>query len=230
VDLENETLAWRARWDKLGREWRQPLRLEARAALMVCLAWREKAKYHGPWVFFSEDERRTKHDHEPVYGHQALAYALQKAEKAAGVPHLVLGAMHGLRRMVVGEIIKLTGDIVAAAHFIGDKDLRVVNKSYTKRRDDQLRDVAVRLDQTRKVNEIATEEEAGIAKLVDAREPLVGFEPTTARLRIESSTPELQWRDVGCPGADSNRDAFRHYPLKIACLPVSPPGRNGAAR
>src|SRR5262245_28256914 len=24
-------------------------------------------------------------------------------------------------------------------------------------------------------------------------EPLVGFEPTTARLRIESSTPELQW-------------------------------------
>src|SRR3954453_20871446 len=32
--------------------------------------------------------------------------------------------------------------------------------------------------------------------------------------------------DVGkCPGADSNRDAFRHYPLKIACLPVSPPGQ-----
>src|SRR5215208_2765848 len=70
------------------------------------------------------------------------------------------------------------------------------------------------------------------------REPLVGFEPTTARLRIESSTPELQWRtsDEGrtagapltvCPGADSNRDAFRHYPLKIACLPVSPPGRAG---
>ena len=146
------------------------------------------------------------------------------------MPHLVLRAMHGLRRMVVGEIIKLTGDIVSAAHFIGDKDLRVVNKSYTKRRDDQLRDVASRLDQTRKVNEIAMEEEAGIAKLIDAREPLVGFEPTTARLRIESSTPELQWRGVGCPGADSNRDAFRHYPLKIACLPVSPPGRNGGAR
>src|SRR5829696_3768061 len=26
VDLEDGTLAWRARWDKLGREWRQPLR------------------------------------------------------------------------------------------------------------------------------------------------------------------------------------------------------------
>src|SRR6476619_7931315 len=67
-------------------------------------------------------------------------------------------------------------------------------------------------------------------------EPQVGFEPTTARLRIECSTPELLWPintagahggapPTRCPGADSNRDAFRHYPLKIACLPVSPPGR-----
>src|SRR5919112_4763992 len=30
-------------------------------------------------------------------------------------------------------------------------------------------------------------------------EPLVGFEPTTARLRIESSTPELQWRKRRMP-------------------------------
>ena len=28
-----------------------------------------------------------------------------------------------------------------------------------------------------------------------------------------------------CPGADSNRDALRHHPLKMACLPISPPGR-----
>jgi hypothetical protein len=28
----------------------------------------------------------------------------------------------------------------------------------------------------------------------ETREPLVGFEPTTARLRIECSTPELQWQ------------------------------------
>src|SRR4026208_842844 len=63
--------------------------------------------------------------------------------------------------------------------------------------------------------------------MISKGEPLVGFEPTTARLRIESSTPELQWPVIRCPGADSNRDAFRHYPLKIACLPVSPPGRRG---
>jgi hypothetical protein len=27
-----------------------------------------------------------------------------------------------------------------------------------------------------------------------------------------------------CPGTDSNRDALRHHPLKMACLPISPPG------
>ena len=62
------------------------------------------------------------------------------------------------------------------------------------------------------------------------REPAVGIEPTTARLRIGCSTTELRWRVVrptcSCPGADSNRDAFRHHPLKMACLPISPPGPN----
>ena len=68
-----------------------------------------------------------------------------------------------------------------------------------------------------------------------SEEPAVGIEPTTARLRIECSTTELRWRYVlnatlagavnPCPDSDSNRDAFRHYPLKIACLPVSPSGR-----
>ena len=59
------------------------------------------------------------------------------------------------------------------------------------------------------------------------KEPQIGIEPLTARLRIECSTTELLWRidhphrrpaapapPDGCPGADSNRDAFRHHPLK----------------
>ena len=32
-------------------------------------------------------------------------------------------------------------------------------------------------------------------------------------------------RGLLCPDADSNRDALRHHPLKMACLPVSPSGR-----
>ena len=55
------------------------------------------------------------------------------------------------------------------------------------------------------------------------REPQVRIELTTARLRIGCSTPELLW--PRCPGADSNRYALRHHPLKMACLPISPPGQ-----
>ena len=57
-------------------------------------------------------------------------------------------------------------------------------------------------------------------------EPAVGIEPTTARLRIGCSTTELRWRGLLCPSADSNRDAFRHHPLKMACLPISPLGHS----
>src|SRR5687768_13725159 len=72
--------------------------------------------------------------------------------------------------------------------------------------------------------------EKRLAQVGESRgEPPVGFEPTTTRLRIESSTPELRWLMkrllCQCPGADSNRYAFRHHPLKMACLPISPPGQ-----
>src|SRR5262252_850632 len=78
---------------------------------------------------------------------------------------------------------------------------------------------------------------ASLSRRFSHREPAVGIEPTTARLRIECSTTELRWRMrwgtvpcsrssfwQTCPGADSNRDALRHHPLKMACLPISPPG------
>ena len=78
-----------------------------------------------------------------------------------------------------------------------------------------------------------------VRSTVVRREPQVGIEPTTARLRIECSTTELLWQPpcgpldcsrgpASCPGADSNRDALRHHPLKMACLPISPPGRGSS--
>ena len=65
--------------------------------------------------------------------------------------------------------------------------------------------------------------------------------PSTAAWRCESSEPSntLQSKALAssthaqclsCPGADSNRYAFRHHPLKMACLPISPPGQNQRAR
>ena len=43
-----------------------------------------------------------------------------------------------------------------------------------------------------------------------------GVPPAANRPLLRSPSP--------CPGTDSNRDALRHHPLKMACLPISPPG------
>jgi integrase len=225
VDLEEGFLTWRARWDKLGKEWRQPLREPTRAALLVAREWRERSHYHGPWVFFSEDERKLRREEqEPIYGHQALAAALTKAEKAAGVPHIELRAMHGLRRMVLGEVIRITGDPVAAALFIGDTDLRVISKSYLKRRDDEQKAIANRLDaglEPRKDNPTATVKEEEGANVLRGKEPLVGFEPTTAPLSDPGHQPAFPASpSVTPPGlaADPASEAGKNHPEKTTEL------------
>ena len=43
--------------------------------------------------------------------------------------------------------------------------------------------------------------------------------------RLRSTVCRLPSKNT-CPGSDSNRDALRHHPLKMACLPVSPPGQS----
>ena len=56
-----------------------------------------------------------------------------------------------------------------------------------------------------------------------ASEPQVGFEPTTARLRIECSTPELLWpiNTAGAHGgAPPNRMPWRGFePRRLSALP-----------
>lgn len=200
VDLEAGLLTWRAKYDKLGREWTQPIRERTREALLLAWDRRTGARHTGPWVFFSQDQRPAKHGKDPIYTHQALAYALTAAETRAHVPHIELRAMHGLRRMVVGEIMALTGDLMAAAAFIGDVDLRVVGTRYLKRRDDQLRAMAARMDAAlpRRSNASATEiAEGGVTGLNP--EPLVGFEPTTATIKDTrlSNTPAVDASESG---------------------------------
>ena len=61
-----------------------------------------------------------------------------------------------------------------------------------------------------------------------AWKPVVGIEPTATSLRVRCSTTELHRRNSCCPvpwrGFEPRRP-FEHYPLKIACLPISPPGQ-----
>ena len=147
VDLKRGVIRWNPVFDKLGKDWTQPIRDGARAALFTAWYWREQQGETGPWVFYSSWglKKRKGREIPGVYGAQALWKALRQAEAAAGVPSLPLRSVHGLRRMVAGQVLEETGDPVLAMQFIGDSDLRMVTK-YLKRREDRLRAAAELLD------------------------------------------------------------------------------------
>jgi hypothetical protein len=94
LELESRTIVWRARWDKTGREWRQPLIEAAAGALGIAWVWRERAAYSGPWVFYSSHARKRAmgDDSRAVYHPMALLRALCLAETPAGVTHRPPGA------------------------------------------------------------------------------------------------------------------------------------------
>jgi integrase len=143
VDLAEGWITWPAQFDKVGREWQQPIRAGARSALFTASEWRERDHYQGPWVFYSSWEKRRKRD--KPYGAQAYWKALRDAEKRAGVEHQKYRSAHGFRKMVVGEITKLTGNPVYALQFVGDRDLKQAN-TYIIERPDELVAIAEELD------------------------------------------------------------------------------------
>jgi integrase len=137
IDAETKTVTWRAAFDKVGREWTQPLRQASLAVLEVARARSEGS----PWVF----PAGSKKSRSPVYSAQGLWAALRGAEQAAGIPHLARRAAHGLRRMLFNDVLESSGDIGTAMAAIGDTDLRVASR-YLKRRDDRLAEAFKRLD------------------------------------------------------------------------------------
>lgn len=144
VDLEAGVIHWRAAWDKVGREWSQPLRAPTRAVLDLI---RHRTSGKG-WIFPAAKKAGE------VYPIQSLWLALRKAETAAGVPHRPRRAGHGLRRMVFHDVIEAGGDIADAMASIGDTDLRVASK-YLKTRHGKLAAVYDRMDR----NDIQTARE-----------------------------------------------------------------------
>lgn len=142
TDIVGDEVHWPAETDKVGRAWVQPLRWGAWAALETARWWREKTGYTGPWVFPTGRPGRAG---DAPYTAQALAHMVWEAEKDAGVDHHDLRGMHGLRRMVAGNIYALTGSEKAALDFIGDRDPRLIPK-YLRERPGALAELAARLD------------------------------------------------------------------------------------
>ena len=125
VDLDAMRITWRARWDKMGREWKQPMRSQTREALAVAKFHRERLGYTGPWVLFAGNSL-TKRD--GTYSPNALILCLRTAEKRAGVKYIKNRGPHGLRRLLAGDVHAATGNAVLAMRSIGDTDIRMANR------------------------------------------------------------------------------------------------------
>ncbi len=147
LDFEAGEIAWRARWDKTGRDRAQPMTDGARVALVVAKQWREYDAYRGPWVFHTPHRQRwhLADEERAAWTAQALWLALTKAERRAGVRHLPYRAMHGFRRAVAGDVLELTRDVKLALDWIGDVDLGMAHR-YLRPRNPRLEEAATAVD------------------------------------------------------------------------------------
>lgn len=143
VDLAAREVTWRRALDKMAHERTQPLPRDAVRALRIARVWRQRDQYDGPWVFYAPVRgTRAKHPGDRPYSYQSLNYQLHRAERLAKVPQIPFRAMHGYRRTAAGNVFALTGgDLKAAGDWIGDTDLKSLQK-YLKRRDERQRNVA----------------------------------------------------------------------------------------
>jgi integrase len=141
VDFTAGIITWRSQWDKMGREWTQPIRAGTSAALEIALQWRGAMDYEGPWVLPAGSSKNSGN----VYTIQSLWAALKAVEARSGVARLKQRGGHALRRQLAGDVNAATGDPALALLSIGDTDLRQAN-SYLKKRDSRVKAAFDRLD------------------------------------------------------------------------------------
>lgn len=142
VDLLARTIRWRPELDKLANDRVQPLPRDAVRALRIAIVWRRRIGYTGPYVL---PGARGTNKHTHPYRYQSLNASLKAAAARAGVTWIDYRAMHGFRRMVVGNVLAMTGNLVRAGQYIGDTDARTLSRSYVRPRPEELRDVSHRM-------------------------------------------------------------------------------------
>lgn len=134
-------VTWRSEWDKLGRTWKQPLRLQAQLLVEIAVEWRERAGYKGTWLLFPGSSKSSR----DVYSQQSLWAILKGAERRAGIDAVVRRAGHSLRRMLAGDVAAETGDFMLGLQAIGDTDPRQA-AAYIRARTDRIQDAFDQLD------------------------------------------------------------------------------------
>jgi site-specific recombinase XerD len=141
---------WRQEWDKVGKDWKQPVRALTLKALAVARKWRERDEYQGEWILYSGSSKNRSE----VYSAQSLNTALKGAEAKADITHKRGRGAHGFRRMLAGNVAQATGDMMLGLNAIGDTDPRMAVK-YLKQRDDRMEKVFADLDDAEKAAEAA---------------------------------------------------------------------------
>ncbi|MEB3196136.1 MAG: site-specific integrase [Candidatus Sericytochromatia bacterium] len=198
IDPASGTVTWRAAYDKVGREWTQPLRAKS---LAILEAVRPRTGGTG-WVFPVGSKKSGRE----VYSGQSLWAALRRAEDAAGVPHRERRAAHGLRRMLFNDVLAETGDIGAAMSAINDTDLRVASR-YLKGRDDRVKLAFAALDAKQPPNSpLAPNPETLPPRKLMKRKPLQSAPRRNRTYNLadfrSGETPEV----VGISGVDDDRN------------------------
>jgi integrase len=140
-DVSGGTIHWAAKWDKLGKDWSQPVRQRTERAVAIALQWRETTGYTGPWLFFPASSKNRS----ATYSKQSLWSALNRAEKAAGIAKQARRGAHGFRRMLAGDVAAVTGDAFLGLRSIGDTDPRMATR-YVQDRDDRMSAAFTKLD------------------------------------------------------------------------------------
>lgn len=148
-DLAGNRIHWQGTFDKLGRDEWQPLRRDARLAIEAALQWRERSGTAAPWLV--PQQRGTG-----CYSAQSFWWSLTHAEARAGIIHQPNRGAHGLRRMLAGDVLALTGNPRLAMRAIRDTDLRVMER-YLVDREDQIEGVFRDLDAAAGTPETVTE-------------------------------------------------------------------------
>ncbi len=165
VDLALRTVRWRPELDKLAKDRVQPLPRDAMRVLRIARVWRRRLEYDGPFVFpagVTEQRGQTRErkaweldpSHKRVgtkttrraadkpYTYSAVNGALRTAAKRAGVRWIEQRAMHGFRRYVLNNALKLTGNLSLAGRYIGDTDMRTLTRSYVRDRPEDFKEIA----------------------------------------------------------------------------------------
>jgi integrase len=164
IDFVNRVVHWRPELDKLGKDRRQPLPEPVIEALWVAYGWRIAFGYEGPFVLFrpgaglrdasngyslsAKAKQRSAAKADQPWTYSAYHQRLRQAEVTAKVPHVKYRAAHGFRRFVLTEALKRTGNLVLAGQFIGDSDVRTLQRSYVRERAEDLRGVADHMEAT----------------------------------------------------------------------------------